>query len=163
MAGSVNIAARRPQSANITVTASRRVNIRKARRWRSGLTKNTGGGSYAPAAASPNGLAKSASIRVVKLFLVIAQASCNHSCRFGAIVNIHDLDLLSLFTSEAACNSGSSASTDRSIPAARRGSRDFSITQVCLKYGDDLVVSLDCPSIIRNPPIGARAGKSCHA
>ncbi|HEY4422733.1 MAG TPA: hypothetical protein VGN10_00920 [Pyrinomonadaceae bacterium] len=50
MAGSVNIAARRPRSANITVTGTA-LKVRKARRWRSGLTKNTGGGSYAPAAA----------------------------------------------------------------------------------------------------------------
>jgi|SwirhirootsSR2_FD_contig_71_1390752_length_595_multi_2_in_0_out_0_1 hypothetical protein len=54
MAGSVNIAARRPQSANITGTGTA-LNIRKARRWRSGLMKNTGGGSYAPAAVSQNG------------------------------------------------------------------------------------------------------------
>ena len=55
MAGSVNIAARRPQSANITVIGITALNIRKARRSRSGLMKNTGGGSYAPAAASQNG------------------------------------------------------------------------------------------------------------
>jgi len=52
MAGSVNIAAQRPQSANITVTGTTAVKVRKARRWRSGLMKNTGGGSYAPAAVS---------------------------------------------------------------------------------------------------------------
>jgi len=55
MAGSVNIAARRPQSANITVKGITALKVRKARRWRSGLTKNTGGGSSAPAAASQNG------------------------------------------------------------------------------------------------------------
>jgi len=51
MAGSVNIAARRPQSANITVIITA-LKVRKVPRWRSGLTKNTGGGSYAPDAGS---------------------------------------------------------------------------------------------------------------
>jgi hypothetical protein len=50
MAGSVNIVARRPQSANITVTIITARNIRKDQRWRSGLMRNTGGGSFAPAA-----------------------------------------------------------------------------------------------------------------
>jgi len=53
MAGSVNIAARRPQSANITVIITAR-NIRKVLRWRSGLMRKTGGGSFAPAVAFLN-------------------------------------------------------------------------------------------------------------
>ena len=52
MAGSVNTAALRTLSANIT-TISIRANLdRKVRRWPDGLMNNIGGGSYAPAVAS---------------------------------------------------------------------------------------------------------------
>lgn len=51
MAGSVNTAAQRPQNVNITGISIKGHKVRKARRWRDGLTNNTGGGSYAPAVA----------------------------------------------------------------------------------------------------------------
>ena len=54
MAGSVNTAARRPQSANITGINNTARNTLKAPHSRSGLMNNTGGGSSAPAVAFLN-------------------------------------------------------------------------------------------------------------
>jgi hypothetical protein len=53
MAGSVNIAARRQRSANITIIISTTAhNNLKAQRSRDGLKTNSGAGSSAPAAES---------------------------------------------------------------------------------------------------------------
>jgi hypothetical protein len=51
MAGSVNTAAQRPQSVNITGINNTAGNNTRVQHLRVGLMNNTGGGSYAPAVA----------------------------------------------------------------------------------------------------------------
>lgn len=99
MAGSVNTAAQRPQNVNITGSSIKGHKVRKAWRWRDGLTNNTGGGSYAPAVAFLSRYADKPQIRVhlglrSEFGFVVAEAARDHVARFGAIVNVHNLNFL---------------------------------------------------------------------
>ena len=66
MAGSVNTAARRPQSVNITGIINTAHNSRKVRHWRVGWMNNTGGGLFAPAVAFLSRYTNKPQIRLIR-------------------------------------------------------------------------------------------------